>query len=155
MPKATFDNRQEYTDAKGKVFHSTDVENPPGVIGPVEHVGPWLLCEVCNPVQVIAPEPGMSELVALRAEYDQADKEAKAAAERLEAVKAKLKSAMAPTEGGTRSALHIPGFPPLLLTYSESWRLDSKALKADAPTVWVGYAKQSTSWTLSVAKGGQ
>lgn len=153
MPKATFDNRQEYTDAKGKVFHDTQVDDAgvPGGRTDVQHVGPWLLCDTCNPVW---PIDGSKDdtLAGLRIEYDAAKAAAASATERLEAVKAKLKVRMA-VEGATRTELQVPGYRPLTLTYSEKWTLDSKAIKAEQPLIYVQYAKQGSSWTLAEAKG--
>lgn len=146
------EHRGEWTDAKGKLYHRTADAS--------EHVGSWLTCDTCNPVQVVQPtdDPatGTSRMIALRAEYAAADKAAKAAAERLATAKAKLKTALTDATGGAlRSALHVPGFPPVLLTYSERWTVDSKALKAEQPVIYVAYAKQGTAWTLTEGKADQ
>lgn len=52
-----------------------------------------------------------------------------------------------------RTAVEIiaaPGFHDvhLRLSYVESWRLDSKKLKAEQTETWVRYARKCGSWTL-------
>ena len=44
--------------------------------------------------------------------------------------------------------------PTLELDYRESWRIDSRKLKAEDPETYVRYAKKSGAWYLNVAKGG-
>lgn len=147
------EQRGEYIDAKGKLYHGTAAGD--------EHVGSWLTCDTCNPVQVVTADPSYKPqqmepevlLAELRAEYA----EAKAATERADemeaALKAKLKTALSEATGGAlRSALHVPGFQPLLLTYGERWTVDSKALKAEQPLVYVQYAKLGGQWTMTETK---
>ena len=44
--------------------------------------------------------------------------------------------------------------PALTLTYSESWRIDAKRLKAEDPETYVRYAKKGGSWSMRPAKAG-
>lgn len=153
MPKATFANRQEFV-RDGKTYHTTEIDGA----GEVVHVGTWLLCDTCNPVQVVDAKDdlpdGTSTLVRLRTEYDEAKKAEKAAAERAKAATDKLKTALADaTNNATRAALNVPGYKPLFLSYSEPWTVDTKALKAEQPLIYVQYAKQGTRWTLTEGKG--
>lgn len=154
MPKATFDNRQEFV-RDGKTYHKTTIQRAdvPGVIlEDVEHIGPWLLCDTCNPVQVV--DAWTPYWRALRQEYDEAKKAEKAAAERAKSATDKLKAALAEaTSNATRAALNVPGYKPLFLSYSEPWTVDTKALKAEQPLIYVQYAKQGTRWTLIEGKG--
>lgn len=151
------EHRGEWTDDKGKLFHrSTDNGGQMH-----QHVGSWLTCDTCNPVQVVDPAalPGTdttSSLADLRVAYAEAAAAKKRADEREAGLKAKLKAALTEATGGAlRSALHVPGFPPVLLTYSERWTVDSKALKAEQPVIYVQYAKQGSSWTLTEGKADQ
>ena len=138
------EGRGEFADGKGKLHHRTADGS--------EHVGSWLTCDTCNPVQVIQTG-ARAGLADLRAEYAEAEAEAKAAAERLAASKAKLKTALSEaTNGALRSALHVPGYQPLTLTYGERWTVDSKALKAEQPLVYVQYAKLGGQWTMTETK---
>lgn len=152
------EHRGEWTDAKGKLFHNVFNAAEPL---PDTHVGSWLTCDTCNPVQVVDPAalPGTattSSLADLRVAYAEAAAAKKRADEREAGLKAKLKAALTEASGGAlRSALHVPGFPPVLLTYSERWTVDSKALKAEQPLVYVQYAKQGTAWTLTEGKADQ
>jgi hypothetical protein len=149
-------DRGEYTAQDGKLRHLAQAPMP-GNDQP-EHEGPWLTCDGCNPVQVVragADEHGpFFQLEALRAEYAEAKAAADAAAERLKAVKAKLQTALTEaTNGAYRASLHVPGYKPLNLTYVESWRLDTKALQAAQPAVYVEFAKRSGSWRLEESRG--
>lgn len=146
------EQRGEWTDTRnGKLYH-----RPPGANPELDppHVGSWLTCDTCNPVQVVAWSlQENTELASLRNEYAEAAQAAKAAAEREAGLKAKLKTALSEaTNGALRSALHVPGYQPLLLTYGERWTVDSKALKAEQPVVYVQYAKLGSSWTLAESK---
>lgn len=113
--------------------------------------------QVATPVVPVTPEPG-SRLEQLHAQYADAKAQADESAARLKSItdgiKAEL-SAMAPD--ARRIALGGSAGPALAMTYTESWRLDSKRLKADAPETYVRYAKQSASWTLREApqQGGE
>jgi hypothetical protein len=145
------DKRGEWTDAKGKLFHRTADGS--------EHVGSWLTCDTCNPVSVVqaANASGVlaqQELAALRAEHYAAEQEFNAAKEKFEGLKAKLKTKLSEaTNGALRSALHVPGYKPLTLTYGERWTVDSKRLKAEQPLVYVTYAKLGSNWTLQESRG--
>jgi hypothetical protein len=144
--------RGEWTAPDGKTYHRTADGS--------EHVGTWLTCDACNPAVVVHPqddpETGTSRMIALRAEYAAAKQAADAAAERFNAAKAKIRAALSEaTNGALRSALHVPGFKPLTLTYGERWTVDSKALKAEQPLTYVQYAKLGSSWTVAESKGGQ
>jgi len=151
------DDRGEFTGSDGKLYHiATGVFDANGV--PLDHLGPWLTCDGCNPVRVVQADTRISEtqddtLIALRVQFAIAKAAADDANEHLEAVKAKLKSAVYEASGNaTRSELHVPGYVPLALTYGESWRLSMPALKARYPQVYVELAKRSGSWKLEERK---
>lgn len=149
MPETN--DRGEFTDADGSLWHRTAVVFS-------DHEGPWLTCDGCNPVQVVragADEHGPFFLLAdQRREYAEAKAQADAADERLKAAKDKLKSALSEaTNGAYRVSLEVPGFKPINLTYVESWRLDTKALQAQHPAVYVEFAKRSGSWRLEESRG--
>lgn len=97
-----------------------------------------------------------SRLAQLHAEYADAKAAADEAAARLktitDGIKAEL-SALAPDE--TRVELRGAGRQSLRLTYTESWRLDSRALKKADPHTYVKYAKKSGSWSLRPVGGGE
>ena len=142
------EQRGEWTDPKGKLHHRTANGS--------EHVGSWLTCDTCNPVQVLDavtyPDRWV-DVKDLRAAYAEAKAAKERADEREAELKAKLKTALAEaTNGALRSALHVPGYQPLLLTYGERWTVDSKALKADLPMVYVQFAKLGGSWTMTESK---
>jgi hypothetical protein len=139
------EHRGEWTDPKGKLHHRTANGS--------EHVGSWLTCDTCNPVQVVGEPAVETRLGMLRAEYAEAKAAKERADEREAELKAKLKTALAEATGGAlRSALHVPGYPPLLLTYGERWTVDSKALKADLPMVYAQFAKLGGSWAMTESK---
>jgi hypothetical protein len=101
------------------------------------------------------PAAANERLSQLHAAYTAAKDEADAAAERLKIVNDGIKAELqrlAP--GEPRLALSGPDGPPLTLVRSESWRVDSKKLKAEDPETYVRYAKKSESWTLKASKGG-
>lgn len=95
-----------------------------------------------------------SRLAQMHAAYADAKAEVEGAAERLkvitDAIKLELTNA-APDQA--RIELHGPG-PTLRLVYTTSWRVDAKKLKAEAPEIYVRYAKQTGSWTLKAAAAG-
>lgn len=106
-----------------------------------------------NRVQVHATtNPRLEQLHAAytdaKANADQATKTLKAITD---AIKVELTQA-APE----RRRIELVGLdgPALQLTYTESWRVDAKMLKAEEPETYVRYAKKSGSWTLALAKGG-
>lgn len=104
---------------------------------------------------VAVTPPADSKLEQLHALYGPAKERAEAATAELkqitDAIKAELQAA---TGNAERAVLSSPYGPPLALTYSESWRVDAKKLKADRPDVYVLFAKQSGSWSLRPASGG-
>jgi hypothetical protein len=95
--------------------------------------------------QVIPPRG--SRLEELQARYDDAEAQAKEAAERFEAVKNGIKTELAAMAPGAL-VIALAGRVPLTLSWKTSWRLDSKTLKADDPLTYVRYAKQSGYWEL-------
>ena len=151
-------DRGEFT-ADGKLYHWPLHSGE--LWGGDRHEGPWLTCDGCNPVQVLRVdslpvEPGgnVNRLEILRAEYAEAKAAADAADERLKAAKDKIKTALSEaTNGAYRVSLDVPGYRPLNLTYVESWRLDTKALQAQHPAVYVEFAKRSGSWRLEESRG--
>lgn len=98
-----------------------------------------------------------ARLAQLHASYADAKAQADAAAEALKAITdaIKLELTQAAPAGETRIELRGENGPPLRLTHSESWRLDSRKLKKDYPQIWVTFAKKSESWTLRAGGGGQ
>lgn len=149
--------RGEWTAPDGKAYHTVPVTHPSYGEGTADHVGTWLTCDACNPVQVLDavtyPDRWV-DVKDLRAEYAEAKQAAEAAAERFSAAKAKIRTALSEaTNGALRSALHVPGFKPLTLTYGERWTVDAKALKAEQPLTYVQYARLGSSWTVAESKG--
>lgn len=104
-------------------------------------------------VQVVPPRN--SRLERLHAEYPDAKAQADAANERLkqvtDGIKAEL-AAAAPDQG----AVELVGGagPALRMSYTESWRFDTKRFKAEDPETWVRFAKKGGSWSLKPV-GGQ
>lgn len=98
--------------------------------------------------------PAESRLAQLHSAYEGAKAQADAAAAALKAITdaIKLELSQAAPEVA-RVDLRTPGAPPLRLTYSESWRVDARKLKADDPETYVRYAKKSGSWTLRAVGG--
>jgi len=103
---------------------------------------------------VLRPTEG-SRLDALLARYADLKPQVEDLKEQLEtlttAIKAEAVTAVPDTPAITLSTPHLAHL--LEVTYRESWRLDSKRLKADDPTTWVRYAKRSGSWRLDPVKG--
>lgn len=103
-------------------------------------------------IPMIQPEPD-SRLEQLAAEYWALKPLADEYAERLETIKNGLKAEMAAAAPGQSEVLlscqYLPS--PLRLTARSSWRLDTKALKSEAPELYVKYARRSTSWRLELA----
>lgn len=102
-----------------------------------------------TPAVQIAP-PADSRLQQLHALYGPAKAKADAAAAELKAVTDGIKAelAAAAPEGSTKVDLLSPVGPPLRLDYRESWRIDSRKLKREAPELYVRYARQSHGWYL-------
>lgn len=104
--------------------------------------------------QQVAAEPG-SRLEALHASYADAKAAADEAAARLKAVTDGIKVELTQRNPEARRfALTGAAGPALALTYTETWRFDSKRLKVDDPETYVRYAKKSGSWSLRVAQDG-
>ena len=147
-------DRGEFTGEDGQLRHVANSEAGK-FVPPLVHEGPWLTCDGCNPVVVLEPNVlEAPEIVAARARYAEAKEAADAAAETLKAATAKLKSAMTEASGGAyRAVLNVPGFRPMNLTYVESWRVDTKRLKADHPLLYVDLAERSGAWRLEQSRG--
>ena len=93
------------------------------------------------------------ELLQLHAEYWAAKEQEKAAEARAKTATDALKARLSEVADQTgRAELFGPGGRPLALTYVESWRLDTKALKAKDPETYVRYATKSGSWRLAEIK---
>lgn len=153
MTDVQTNDRGEFTLTGGKLMHRV---NNDGLI----HEGPWLNCDGCNPVVVVEPKDdpatGTSKLIALRGEWATAKRLEKEAKERATTATAKLKAALAEASGGAlRAALHVPGFKPMTLTYTEPWQFSMDALKAAEPETYVKYAqkKPNGQWTLAESRG--
>jgi len=87
----------------------------------------------------------------LHAAYAAAKAEADAAAELLKTITDGIKLELGQrAHGAERIRLSTPGAPVMQLARSETWRLDSKRLKAEYPETWVRYAVKGESWTLRV-----
>lgn len=104
---------------------------------------------------LVKPTPD-SRLEQLHAQYATAKAEADRANEVLKAITdaIKLEVTQAAPDGEARIDLHSAHGPALRLSYIESWRLDSKRLKADNPGIYVKYAKKSGAWQLKAVAGG-
>lgn len=151
-------DRGEFTDAAGKLYHNVQTLNRPDTIPTtVVHEGAWLNCDGCNPVVVVQVSQNTGpkdQLTALRAEYAVAKAAEKDAKERAETATSKLKAALTEASGGAlRSSLHVPGFKPLNLTYSEPWSVPAADLKAKYPAVYVELAQKGQRWTLAESRG--
>lgn len=103
----------------------------------------------------VTPEPD-SRLAQLHAAYPAAKAAADDAAEKLKAITDGIKLALseaAPDQ--TRIDLRGGHGPALRLSYTETWRFDSKRFKAEDPETYVRYAKKSGSWALKAVAGGE
>jgi hypothetical protein len=101
------------------------------------------------PAQAVRPEPG-SRLEDLLATYAELKPRADDAAIRLKSVTDALKAElMAARPDSRRVDVEHPALvQPLRLSYVESWRLDSKRLKAENPEAYVRYAIKGGKWEL-------
>ena len=121
---------------------------------PVPHPGKVEDCVTCNPTPVVNYEPD-SRLAQLHAVYFER-KAAKDSAEAdLKAVVDVLKTALseaAPDRPKVR--LEGPAGRALIMTYVESWRVQTAKLKKEYPQVYAICAQQSGSWRLEAEKGG-
>lgn len=103
---------------------------------------------------VVTPAPE-SRLEQLHAAYAEAKAQADEAAKRLKGITDAIKAELtAQHPGAPRLTLQSNAGPALGLTYSESWRVDAKRLKAENPLVYVTYAVKSGSWRLAPVRGG-
>lgn len=96
-----------------------------------------------------------TRLAQLHAAYSDAKAAADAAEKQLKAITdaIKLELTQAAPEGTTKVDLVGNGVP-LRLSWTESWRLDSRKLKAEDPETYVRYAKKSGAWRLAPVAGG-
>lgn len=102
-----------------------------------------------NVSRTLTPAPG-ARLAQLALHYADAKAEYDAAKERLDSLKAEIKTEMTAAAPGIEK-VDLEGPVPLWLRYKTTWRLDSKQLKLDHPRIWVAYATQSGSWDLRPA----
>lgn len=112
--------------------------------------------QTTDPGPYVVQAAAGTRLEQLQAAYAEAKARADEAAAQLKAITDAIKLELtqaAPEE--QRIELRGPAGPALRLTWSESWRLDSKRLKVDQPETWVRYAKKSGSWTLRAVGGGE
>lgn len=105
-----------------------------------------------RPVTVTAPEG--SRLEQLHAAYEDAKAAKDEAETRLKAVVDAIKvEATQAAPGAERIEIVGDHGPRLSLTYVESWRVDSRRLKAEDPETYVRYATKSGTWKLEKSKG--
>lgn len=99
------------------------------------------------PVQIVPR--GDSKLAQLHAMYAGAKANADAAAEELKTITTAIKAELAQAAPGQPKVDLIgQGLPPLGLRHVETWRVDTRKLKAQDPETYVRYAKKSESWAL-------
>lgn len=100
---------------------------------------------------IIQPTSRLSELLAAYAELKpKVDEWADQLTAITDAIKADLQAA---APGATQVEVNHPALAqPLRLSYVESWRLDSKVLKAADPETYVRYAVKGGSWQLRAVK---
>lgn len=101
----------------------------------------------------VAVEPG-TRLADLLAMYDHLKAQADEAGQRFDTVKNAIKAELAAAAPGAPQVdvAHSALTQPLRLSYVESWRLDAKRMKAEAPETYVRYAAKSGSWQLRGVK---
>jgi hypothetical protein len=99
---------------------------------------------------VTAPVPAGSRLEDLLAVYAQLKPQADELATRLKSVTDGIKAELqaAAPEARKIDVAHPALAQPLRLSYVESWRLDSKKLKAENPALYVQYALKGGKWEL-------
>lgn len=104
----------------------------------------------------VVPQPE-SRLEQLHAQFAAAKAAADHANEIFDSVKAAIKfeAMQVAPEGEQRIDVRSQHGPALRLSYSETWRFDSKRFKTDNPEAYVRYAKKSGSWTLRPVAGGE
>jgi hypothetical protein len=104
---------------------------------------------------VVRPEEG-TRLDALAAQYAVLKPKLDELTELLKTVTDAIKAEMALATGSApRATLASPHLPGYLLqsAYRESWRLDTKRLKAQHPLIYATLAKKSGSWRLDQVQG--
>lgn len=108
-----------------------------------------------QPPVAIVPGQG-SRLEQLHALYADLKEKADAAAAEFRTVSDAIKAELAQqAPGHERVELRGEAGPALRLTYTESWRIDSRKLKAEDPVTYASYAKKSSAWVLKAAGGGR
>lgn len=100
-----------------------------------------------------AYQPG-SRLDDLLATYATLKPQADELAARLKAVTDAIKAELAAAAPHAQAVevAHEALAAPLRMSYVESWSLDTKRLKAEAPELYVAYARKSGKWDLRAAK---
>lgn len=127
------------TSANPTPVRNTPVTAAPTNTSPAPHI-------------VVASEG--TRLEQLHAQFADAKSAAKEADDRLKAITDGIKAELAAAEPGQgKVELRSPVGPPLRMTYVESWRMDTKRLKAERPDVYVSYAVQGGSWQLRAVTG--
>lgn len=99
--------------------------------------------------QLISAQPG-SRLEALLASYEAEKAASDEASARFRNVTDAIKAEATHLFPGA-TALTLaggPGMPVLAITWVESWRVDTKAMKESDPLTYVRYAKKSGHWEL-------
>lgn len=93
--------------------------------------------------------PG-SRLEQLLAQYESAKAEAAEAADKFDAVTKAIKGELTRMHPGQPVVrlTGAPGMPQLIMRWKQSWRLDSKRLKAEQPELYVRYAVRGGTWEL-------
>lgn len=107
------------------------------------------MTETSNDVVWASVQPG-SRLDDLLAAYAELKPKADEAANRLKAVTDAIKSELQTAKPDARriDVDHAALTQPLRLSYVESWRLDTKRLKAERPETYVTYASKGGKWEL-------
>lgn len=102
----------------------------------------------------LVPYAPDTRLAQLCSQYELAKAEAAKAAESLKAITDGIKAELAnAAPGATDVRYESPDLGQALrLTAVESWRVDAKKLKAEAPETYVRYAKKSTAWRLEAVR---
>lgn len=105
------------------------------------------MSEIPAPRAEVRPDSRLEQLLAVYAELKpQADETATRLKGITDAIKSELQASHPHAQ---RVEVAHPALPEALrLSYVESWRLDTKQLKADKPEVYVAYAQKSGSWQL-------
>jgi len=110
---------------------------------------------VIHPMPTVVDPHGNGRLAQLHAAYPEAKAQADAATERLKEITDGIKAELfrlAPDQ--VKVDLRGTSGPALRLSYTETWRFDSKRFKVEHPVEYVAYAAPSGSWRLAVVKDG-